>query len=105
MKLVDVNEVQKKIRSYFHNEIDKGKDIDVLGYSVDLCRAVNDIKNYYDVEDVIDNLEDERDFANADFEEYVNENIIPFDSEYDDNFSCGLGRAIDVVKRGWKYES
>lgn len=53
----------------------------------------------YDVDKVIDQLEDEKEYANADFEEYVQEIEPCLDEEYDDTFSLGIERAIKILKQ------
>lgn len=53
----------------------------------------------YDVDKVIDQLEDEKEYANADFEEYVQEIEPCLDEEYDDTFSQGIERAIKILKQ------
>lgn len=53
----------------------------------------------YDVDKVIDQLEDEKEYANADFEEYVQEIEPCLDEEYDDTFSQGIERTIKILKQ------
>lgn len=53
----------------------------------------------YDVDKVIDQLEEEKEYANADFEEYVQEIEPCLDAEYDDTFSQGMERAIKILKQ------
>ena len=48
---------------------------------------------------VIDQLEDEKEYANADFEEYVQEIEPCLDEEYDDTFSQGIERTIKILKQ------
>lgn len=52
----------------------------------------------YDVDKVIDKLEEEKEYADADFEAYAHETVPHLDSEYDDTFSQGIERAINVLK-------
>ena len=54
----------------------------------------------YDVDKIVEQLEEERELAYADFDRYVEEIDPCFDSEYDDFFHKGLGRAIKVLKGG-----
>lgn len=54
----------------------------------------------YDVDKIVDQLEEEQELAYADFDRYVEEVDPCFDSEYDDFFHKGLGRAIKVLKAG-----
>ncbi len=58
----------------------------------------------YDVDKIVEKLEEEREYAYADFEEYVNEVSPCLDVEYDDLFHRGLERAIKIVKAGGKNE-
>ena len=53
----------------------------------------------YDVDKVIDQLEEEKEYANEDFEEYVQEIEPCLDAEYDDTFSQGMERAIKILKQ------
>ena len=53
----------------------------------------------YDVDKVIDQLEEEKEYANADFEEYVQEIEPCLDAENDDTFSQGMERAIKILKQ------
>lgn len=52
-----------------------------------------------DVDKVIDQLEDEKEYSNADFEEYAKEVEPCLDAEYDDTFSQGMERAIKILKQ------
>lgn len=54
----------------------------------------------YDTEKVVAELEEEREYSYADFEEYVNEKSPCLDAEYDDYFHRGLERAIKLVRKG-----
>lgn len=54
----------------------------------------------YDVEKVVAELEEEREYSYADFEEYVQEKSPCLDAEYDDYFHRGLERSVVIVKRG-----
>lgn len=54
----------------------------------------------YDVDKIVDQLEEEQELAYADFDRYVEEVDPCFDSEYDDFFHKGLGRPIKVLKAG-----
>ena len=53
----------------------------------------------YDVDKVIDQLEEEKEYANADFEEYAKEVEPCLDAEYDDTFSQGMERTIKILKQ------
>ena len=53
----------------------------------------------YDVDKIVDQLEEEKEYANADFEEYAKEVEPCLDAEYDDTFSQGIERAIKILKQ------
>lgn len=53
---------------------------------------------------VIDKLEEEKEYANEDFEEYVREVDPSLDSEYADTFPNGIERAIKVIKEEMENE-
>ena len=52
-----------------------------------------------DVDKIVDQLEEEKEYANANFEEYVQEVEPCLDAEYDDTFSQGVERAIKILKQ------
>lgn len=54
----------------------------------------------YDIEKLVEQLEEEREYSYANFNEYVKEVSPCLDAEYDDVFSRGLERAIEIVKQG-----
>jgi hypothetical protein len=49
-------------------------------------------------QNIIKQLDEERELSYADFDKYINDYTLAFDREYDDFFSKGLLRAIDIVK-------
>lgn len=49
-------------------------------------------------EEIIEKLEEEREYSHADFDEYVEECSPYLDIEYDDCFYRGLERAVKVIK-------
>lgn len=53
-------------------------------------------KKICDIGTIIDKMEEEKEYANADFESYVQENAPYLDSEYDDTFCQGMERAIQI---------
>lgn len=48
--------------------------------------------------DIIIQLEEEQDYSNADFDEYVKEVAPYLEADFDDTFSKGLERAIMVIR-------
>ena len=65
---------------------------------------INGQPTVYDVDKVVEQLEDEKEFSFADFERYAEEVDPRLDTEYDDFFYCGIKRAIQIVKAGGKNE-
>ncbi len=53
----------------------------------------------YDVDKIVEQLEEERELSYADFDKYVEEVSPCLDAEYDDSFQRGLERAIKIIKR------
>lgn len=58
----------------------------------------------YDVDKEIDQLEEEKEYADADFEAYVQETVPNLDSEYDDTYRHGMERAIQIMKEEMEAE-
>lgn len=59
----------------------------------------------YDVDKIVDQLEEEKEYANADFEEYAKEVEPCLDAEYDDTYSHGMERAIQIMKEEMEEKS
>ena len=57
------------------------------------------------MDQVINELEEEKEYAYADFEAYVNDVSPCLDAEYDDLFHRGLERAIKIIKDGGKNDA
>lgn len=57
------------------------------------------------VDQVINELEEKKEYAYADFEEYVYKFSPCLDAEYDDLFHKGLERAIKIIKDGGKNDA
>ena len=77
-----------------------GKDIFPTAAKDTVLRIISEQPTAYDPDKVVEQLEDEKEFAYADFDEYVNEVCPYLDAEYDDLFNEGLERAIEIVKGG-----
>lgn len=63
------------------------------------CRDIDEQPTAYDVDKVVEQLEEERKLSYADFNKYVEEVSPCLDAEYDDSFQRGLERAIKIIKR------
>lgn len=71
----------------------------------DMLKSEWDIKEQpiaFDVENIIKQLEEERDYSYEDYENYAEKHDM--DVECDDLFCRGLDRAIEIVKRGGRDE-
>ena len=66
----------------------------------EIANMIEDAPTAYDPEKVVAELEEEREYSYADFEEYVNEKSPCLDAEYDDYFHRGLERAVVIVRKG-----
>lgn len=80
------------------------KQEDAIG--LDFVAIIDEIKEQptaYDVDKVVEQLEEERELSYADFDRYVDEVSSCLDAEYDDFFHRGLERALKIVKGGGIY--
>lgn len=59
--------------------------------------VINNMPTAYDLDKVVEQLKDEQELSYADFEIYAEEHEL---SEDDDWHHRGLGRAVEIVKRG-----
>lgn len=50
-----------------------------------------------EIEKIIKQLEEEQEWAFANFEEYIEQQVPNLDAEYADTFELGLGRAIQIL--------
>lgn len=69
-------------------------------YRESLLRIVDEQPTAYNVETVVDQLEEEREYSYADFDEYSYSYELDLTEEYDDFFHKGLERAMRIVKAG-----
>lgn len=65
-----------------------------------LVEHIDELPTAYNVDKVVKELEEEREYSYADFEEYAQEKSPCLDAEYDDFFHRGLERAIKIVRKG-----
>lgn len=67
-----------------------------------IIEVINRLPTVYDIDKIVEQLKEEMELAYADFDRYVEEVDPCLDSECDDFFHKGLGRAIKVLKAGGK---
>ena len=96
--LISRSALLNKICKHFNISNDWDGDItEPLQTVIDI---IDNFEIAYSVDAVVTELEEEREYSYADFEEYVNEKSPCLDAEYDDYFHRGLERAIKLVKKG-----
>lgn len=88
MRLIDADAFERKVMC--------GDEEDVQ----DVIYSLRDFPTAYDIDKVVEQLEEERELSYADFDRYVEEVSPCLDAEYDDTLSRGLERAIRIVKGG-----
>lgn len=64
------------------------------------CRIIDAEPTAYNVDNVLKQLEEEKELSYADFDEYVDKVCPCLDAENDDLYHRGLDRAIEIVKQG-----
>ena len=97
MRLIDADELLDNIEDMWCD------DCSLCGNNCRLAELRNMISTYqtaYDVDKVVEQLEEERELSYADFDRYVEEVSPCLDAEYDDFFHRGLERAVRIVKGG-----
>ena len=99
-RLIDADKLINILKDRAENEA-------ICGYltAYDVTNSIIDEPTAVDVDKVVEQLEEERKLAYADFNKYVEEVSPCLDAEYDDSFQRGLERAIRIVKRGGKHET
>lgn len=90
MKLIDEEKLMEDIQ----------KTITEKSSTIDWMNMIYRQPIAYDVDKVVEQLEEERELSYADFDRYVDEVSQCLDVEYDDFFHRGLERAIKIVKGG-----
>lgn len=63
-----------------------------------IIEVINRLPAVYDIDKIVEQLEEERELAYVNFDRYVKEVDPCFNSEWDDLFNKGLGRAIKILK-------
>lgn len=101
MRLIDADEVILHLNDFMlqQSPIDV-QDIESIKVSAviqDCIKAIENQQTAYDVDKVVEELENEREYAHADFEQYAE--LHGIDTE-DDWFYAGMRRAIEIVKAG-----
>jgi len=80
-----IDAIDREMAKLYEARLDAVKDV------------INNMPTAYDVDKVVEQLKDEQELSYADFEIYAEEHGL---SEDDDWHHRGLGRAVEIVKRG-----
>lgn len=96
MRPIDADEI-----SGFLSKVDALSSLGTIRIKT-IIDLINRQPTVYDIDKIIEQLEEERELAYADFDRYVEEVDPCFDSECDDFFHKGMERAIKVLKAGEK---
>ena len=103
MRLIDADKLILHLNDYALQEAPfRGESADTYNAIKQCIEAVEEQPTAYDVDKVVEQLEEEKELAYADFDRYVEEVDPCLDSKYDDYFHKGIGRAIKIVKAGAK---
>ena len=96
-RLIDTDTLQNHIKEVVQKQDGKNTDLVSVG---ELLVFIDREQTAYDLDKVVEQLEEEKELSYADFDEYVN-GVCPYlDAEYDDLFHRGLERALEIVKGG-----
>ena len=95
MRLIDADALIEELHHMIEGDADLRKDYEYMG--IDDC--IRSMPTAYNVDAVVKQLEEEREYAYADFEEYANRYELDL-SDDDDWYHIGLERAIKLVRKG-----
>lgn len=90
----------ERIKNYIQTQINPyGEPFKGTAYEfgIKLLDYLNNKDADYDVDKVVEQLEDEQDYAYADFDRYAEEKGLDKEQDF---FSEGMKRAIEIVKGG-----
>jgi len=99
MRLIDADKLIEHLNDYALQEAPfNGENKDVYDAIKQCIEAIEEQPTVYNIEKIVNQINEERELSNADFEKYVKEKNLCLDSEYDDWFFNGLKRAEEIVK-------
>lgn len=103
MRLIDADALIEEIDNQMKELQKDGNDDLARGVTLFIAEKMKSFikaqPTAYDVEKVVSELEEEREYSYADFEEYAESYGLDL-SEHDDWYYQGLKRAITLAKRG-----
>lgn len=102
-RLIDADLLMRKCEKWLKPKApDEDEMISVADIAVSTLMEIEEQPTAFDVKNVIEQLEKERDYSYEDYENYAEKHDM--DVECDDLFCRGLDRAIEIVKRGGRDE-
>lgn len=109
MRLIDADAFKEYIENGFQDAYNLFKNEECRDAARQItdafCCDIDEQPTAYDVDKVVERLEEERSLSHADFNRYVEEVSPCLDAEYDDSFQRGLERAVRIVEQGGKHET
>lgn len=96
MRLIDADELKKELyQQWFMDILLTQRSSKDMFYA--LAQKIDNQPTAYDVDKVVEQLEEEREYSHADFEQYAELHGIDTENDW---FYAGLKRAIEIVKAG-----
>lgn len=96
MRLIDADELKKELyQQWFMDILLTQRSSEDMFYA--LAQKIDNQPTAYDVDKVVEQLEEEREYSHADFEQYAELHGIDTENDW---FYAGLKRAIEIVKAG-----
>ena len=99
LRLIDADLLLSQISNRYNEKKDIVPDNLAEGF-MQMEKLIKEQPIAYDVDKIVEKLEEEREISCADFDRYVEDYSPSLDAEYDDFFHKGLERAVRIVKRG-----
>lgn len=102
-RLIDADLLMRKCEKWLKPKApDEDEMVSLADIAVSMLMEIEEQPTAFDVENIIKQLEEERDSSYEDYENYAEKHNM--DVECDDLFCRGLDRSIEIVKRGGRDE-
>lgn len=93
MRLIDADKLIEVLHESLEGDCDLREDYEFMG----IDEFIKNQPTAYDVDKVVEQLEEEKEESYADFERYTKERGLDEDNDF---YSVGMKRAIEIVKGG-----
>lgn len=104
MRLIDADNFKEYIMKGFRDNESLLKTKEYRDFARQIaesfCRDIDEQPTAFDVNEVLRQLNEEKELSYADFDRYVKEVSSYLDAEYDDFFHMGIERAIRIITVG-----